>query len=141
MSNPDFVTDRSTTMTRSVSRITAHLGSFPAIFLSVLVVLVWFVGAFFVKSGFTNTNYQLVINTGTTIITFWMVFIIQNTQNRDGKAIQVKLDAQSHALQLISDKLGIEVELLENLVGLEDAPEKAIDKELTRVRKQAIPRD
>ncbi len=140
MSNPDFVTDRSTRMTRSVSTITGHLGSFPAIFLSVFVVLVWFAGVFFVRRGFTNTNYQLVINTGTTIVTFWMVFIIQNTQNRDGKAIQAKLDAQSHALQLISDKLGIEVELLENLVGLEDAPEKAIDKEMTRVREQSTQR-
>ncbi len=57
--------------------------------LCVLIVLVWAVsGPFF---GFSDTC-QLVINTGTTIITFLMVFLIQNTQNRDGAAIQAKLD-------------------------------------------------
>jgi len=49
---------------------------------------VWFVGGAFVGLG--NNTYQLVINTGTTIITFLMVFIIQNTQNRDGSAVQAK---------------------------------------------------
>ncbi len=102
------------------------------------IVLVWFVGIFFVKKGFTNTNYQLIINTGTTIITFWMVFIIQNTQNRDGKAIQTKLDAQSHALRLACDKLGISVEMLDSLTGLEDAPEKIIDAEKAQVRGQSL---
>jgi low affinity Fe/Cu permease len=54
-----------------------------------LIVIVWAVsGPFF---GFSDT-WQLVINTGTTIITFLMVFLIQNTQNRDGAAIQAKLD-------------------------------------------------
>jgi low affinity Fe/Cu permease len=53
------------------------------------VILVWAVtGPLF---GFSDT-WQLVINTGTTIVTFLMVFLIQNTQNRDGAAIQAKLD-------------------------------------------------
>jgi low affinity Fe/Cu permease len=57
--------------------------------LAVLVIAVWGVtGPIF---GFSDT-WQLIINTGTTIITFLMVFLIQNTQNRDGEAIQVKLD-------------------------------------------------
>ncbi|WP_345782410.1 low affinity iron permease family protein [Lysobacter stagni] len=57
--------------------------------LAVLVVVVWLVtGPLF---GFSDT-WQLVINTGTTIITFLMVFLIQNTQNRDTEAIQIKLD-------------------------------------------------
>ena len=57
--------------------------------LCVLVVLTWAVsGPFF---GFSDT-WQLVINTGTTIVTFLMVFLIQNTQNSDGAAIQAKLD-------------------------------------------------
>ena len=57
--------------------------------LCVLVVVAWAVsGPFF---GFSDT-WQLVINTGTTIVTFLMVFLIQNTQNRDGAAIQAKLD-------------------------------------------------
>lgn len=52
-------------------------------------VLVWAItGPLF---GFSNT-WQLVINTGTTVITFLMVFLIQNTQNRDAKAVQIKLD-------------------------------------------------
>src|ERR1700750_2784927 len=57
--------------------------------LAIIVVIVWAVtGPLF---GFSDT-WQLVINTGTTIVTFLMVFLIQNTQNRDSEAIQVKLD-------------------------------------------------
>ena len=57
--------------------------------IAVLIVLVWGIsGPLF---GFSDT-WQLVINTGTTIVTFLMVFLIQNSQNRDGAAIQVKLD-------------------------------------------------
>ena len=57
--------------------------------LAVAVILLWVVtGPLF---GFSDT-WQLVINTGTTIITFLMVFLIQNTQNRDTEAIQIKLD-------------------------------------------------
>ena len=57
--------------------------------LCVLIVAVWAVtGPIF---NFSNT-WQLVINTGTTIVTFLMVFLIQNTQNRDTEAIQIKLD-------------------------------------------------
>ena len=57
--------------------------------LALLVVLAWIVtGPLF---GFSDT-WQLVINTGTTIVTFLMVFLIQNSQNRDTEAIQLKLD-------------------------------------------------
>jgi low affinity Fe/Cu permease len=57
--------------------------------IAVLVIVVWAItGPVF---GFSDT-WQLIINTGTTIITFLMVFLIQNTQNRDSDAIQVKLD-------------------------------------------------
>src|ERR1700748_3285183 len=57
--------------------------------LAIIVVIVWAVsGPYF---GYSDT-WQLVINTGTTIITFLMVFLIQNTQNRDSAAIQIKLD-------------------------------------------------
>jgi low affinity Fe/Cu permease len=70
----------------SVSRAA---GSAYAFSLAVLVVAVWAVtGPLF---GFSDT-WQLVINTGTTIVTFLMVFLIQNTQNRDTTAIQLKLD-------------------------------------------------
>jgi low affinity Fe/Cu permease len=62
----------------------------PRVFsLAVALIVVWLVtGPLF---GFSDT-WQLVINTGTTIVTFLMVFLIQNTQNRDTEAIQVKLD-------------------------------------------------
>jgi len=60
-----------------------------AFFLAAMVIVVWIVtGPIF---GFSDT-WQLVINTGTTIVTFLMVFLIQNTQNRDMVALQVKLD-------------------------------------------------
>src|SRR3989454_5843764 len=65
------------------------VGSSWAFILAVLIILVWAVtGPLFHYSD----TWQLVINTGTTIITFLMVFLIQNTQNRDAKAIHLKLD-------------------------------------------------
>jgi len=68
----------------------AHFCGRPRVFvLAVLVVLAWILtGPMF---NYSDT-WQLVINTGTTIVTFLMVFLIQNTQNRDTEAIQVKLD-------------------------------------------------
>ena len=73
-----------------VANWVAHVTGLPLTFAACcLIVVVWAVsGPFF---GFSDT-WQLVINTGTTIITFLMVFLIQNTQNRDGAAIQAKLD-------------------------------------------------
>ena len=69
---------------------TAHASGRPAAFLiAVLVIVVWGItGPLF---HFSDT-WQLVINTGTTIVTFLMVFLIQCTQNRDSEAVQVKLD-------------------------------------------------
>ncbi len=68
----------------------ANASGKPATFvIAVLVIIVWAVtGPIF---GYSDT-WQLVINTGTTIVTFLMVFIIQNTQNRDTQALQLKLD-------------------------------------------------
>src|SRR5215204_5544530 len=69
---------------------TSHAAGHPATFaLAVLIILVWAAtGPLF---EFSDT-WQLVINTGTTIVTFLMVFLIQNTQNRDSAAVQLKLD-------------------------------------------------
>lgn len=73
-----------------VANATAQAAGRPATFMACLAIVIgWAVsGPIF---GFSDT-WQLVINTGTTIITFLMVFLIQNTQNRDSAAIQVKLD-------------------------------------------------
>lgn len=75
---------------------TSHLTGTPLAFgLAAVVILVWLVsGPLF---GFSDT-WQLIINTGTTIITFLMVFLIQNTQNRDSQALQLKIDELIRAM-------------------------------------------
>lgn len=70
-----------------------------------LIVIIWGVsGPLF---GFSDT-WQLIINTGTTIVTFLMVFLIQNTQNRDGIAIQAKLDELLRVSEAKNTFIGIE---------------------------------
>jgi low affinity Fe/Cu permease len=77
-------------------------GTSSAFVVAVLVVLVWAVlGPLF---NYSDT-WQLVINTGTTIVTFLMVFLIQNTQNRDSKALQVKLSELILALEAANNKI------------------------------------
>jgi low affinity Fe/Cu permease len=88
----------------------------PATFaLCCLVVIVWAVsGPFFHYSD----TWQLVINTGTTIVTFLMVFLIQNTQNREGAALQAKLDELIRASHDAHNKL----------VALERRPEEEVEE-------------
>jgi low affinity Fe/Cu permease len=74
------------------SRTAGHPTTFTA---AVLILLVW--AATGPTLGYDNT-WQLAINTGTTIVTFLMVFLIQNTQNRDGAALQLKLDELIRAI-------------------------------------------
>jgi low affinity Fe/Cu permease len=73
--------------------------------LAVVVIVIW--AACGPVYGYSDT-WQLVINTGTTIITFLMVFLIQNTQNRDGAAIQTKLDELIRASAAQNVFIGIE---------------------------------
>lgn len=89
-----------------LANATAHAAGRPMTFLiCCLVVVVWAVsGPVF---GFSDT-WQLVINTGTTIVTFLMVFLIQNTQNRDGAAVQTKLDELIRATRARNTFIGIE---------------------------------
>lgn len=107
------------------NKTSAVVGSPWSFLMAVLVIVVWGItGPLF---EFSDT-WQLVINTGTTIITFLMVFLIQNTQNRDAKAIHLKLDELIRALK--GARTG--------LVDLEDLSDKELEdlqKEFIRLRK------
>jgi len=81
--------------TRFSARIASFAGRPAAFMLALLVIIIWAVTGPLFK--FSDT-WQLVVNTGTTIITFLMVFLIQNSQNRDAAAMQAKLDEMIRAL-------------------------------------------
>ena len=90
-------------------------GSTTAFTLAVLVILAWLVtGPLF---GFSDT-WQLVINTGTTIVTFLMVFLIQSTQNRDARALHLKLDELIRSINAARNKL----------IDLENCTDEELDK-------------
>ena len=125
-------------MTRFASWLTSTLGSMFAVVAAFLVVLLWAVS----YPVWSDPNvWMLVINTTTTIVTFLMVFVIQNTQNRDGRANQVKQDLQlqmtAHLVKELCADTRSAAELLEEatrLIGIEDKPEKAIKVQQDRVR-------
>ncbi len=109
---------------RAFSRnIALAVGSAWAFIVAITVVIVW--GATGPMYHFSDT-WQLIINTGTTIVTFLMVFLIQNTQNRDGKAIQLKLDELIRALKGARNKLV-------DLEDLSDEELKKLEKEFQRL--------
>jgi low affinity Fe/Cu permease len=84
------------------NRISAWAGSYKTFLLAIAVIVVWAVSGPIFK--FSDT-WQLVINTGTTIVTFLMVFLIQNTQNRDAMAVHLKLDELIRAMESADDKI------------------------------------
>jgi low affinity Fe/Cu permease len=103
------------------------LGSAWAFATAILIIVIWgLTGPTFHYSD----TWQLIINTGTTIVTFLMVFLIQNTQNRDAKAAHLKLDEIIRALQ------GARNELID-LEKLADEDLTALEKQFERVRKKA----
>ena len=115
---------------RKFAHVTAGaLGSAWAFVIALLAIAIWLVtGPVF---HFSNT-WQLIINTGTTIITFLMVFLIQNTQNRDAMAIHLKLDELIRALQGARN----------SMVDLEDLSDEQLEllrTEFENLRKLAGP--
>ena len=103
------------------------LGSAWAFGIAILVIVIW--GLTGPAFHYSNT-WQLIINTGTTIVTFLMVFLIQNTQNRDAKAAHLKLD------EIIRAVKGARNELV-NLEKLADEDLTSLEKQFERVRKKA----
>jgi low affinity Fe/Cu permease len=116
---------------RFAAIIATTTGSPWAFMIAVLVILVWGVtGPLF---NFSDT-WQLVINTSTTIVTFLMVFLIQNTQNRDAVTIQLKLD------ELLRGVVGARTSLVD-LENLSDEDIALLRKEFTRMQISAAKRE
>ncbi len=108
----------------AIATAMAHAVGKPVTFvLCCVTVILWAASGPFL--GFSDT-WQLVINTGTTIVTFLMVFLIQNTQNRDGAAIQVKLDELIRA-SAASDRY----------IDIEDLTEEELEDLRRRMAKRA----
>ena len=105
----------------------AVLGSAWAFIAALIIIAVWgLTGPVF---HFSDT-WQLIINTGTTIVTFLMVFLIQNTQNRDAKAMHLKLDELIRAIEGARNRLV-------DLEKLSDEELKKLEEQFTRLRNKA----
>jgi low affinity Fe/Cu permease len=101
------------------------MGHYWAFIIATLACVVWAVsGPFF---GFSDT-WQLVINTGTTVLTFLAVFLIQNSQNRESKAIQLKLDELLRAVHDARD----------TLIDIEETTDDEIDELKSQFRDRAL---
>ena len=106
--------------------LTAKIAGKPWTFMAcLLLVLVWAVSGPIFQF---NETWQLVINTGTTIITFLMVFLIQNTQNRDGAAMQAKLDELVFAMKQADSRF----------IGIEHLTEQELDTILREVEARGL---
>jgi low affinity Fe/Cu permease len=122
--NPLTGLDRFTRFSVHSSRC---LGSRWAFIAAIAVIVLWaLTGPFFHYSD----TWQLVINTGTTIVTFLMVFIIQNTQNRDARAIHLKLNELIHAIDKAKNRM-IDIE------NLSDCELEELSKTYEKIRQSA----
>ncbi|KQS54268.1 hypothetical protein ASG17_11500 [Brevundimonas sp. Leaf363] len=118
-----------------LASVTSKIAGRPWTFMACLgIVILWAVSGPVFKF---NETWQLVINTGTTIITFLMVFLIQNTQNRDSAAIHAKIDELLHAVRSADERF----------IGIERLTDKELDVILQevegraqRLHKQGLPR-
>jgi low affinity Fe/Cu permease len=108
---------------RMATLLTEWFGTTYATLGALTVVAIWALGGvlFF---GF-GTDYQIWVNTGTTIVTFLMVFIIQNTQNRDNEAIHVKLDELIRAVEKARNEA----------IGIEHLSKEELDRERESVER------
>src|SRR5262245_21566780 len=112
---------------RFAIRVADLVGSSAAFFVAVIVILAWAIsGPIF---GYSDT-WQLWINTGTTIVTFLMVFVIQHTQNRDSRSLHIKLDELLRALH------GTHEEMM-NLKDLSDEDLRKLEQTFDRLAKRA----
>ena len=110
---------------RFAHRVAVAVGAPWAFGLSIAVVILWAVsGPLFHYSD----SWQLTINTGTTIVTFLMVFLIQNTQNRETQAIQLKLDELIRAVEAARNEL-VDVE------DLSDAELRSLQRQFVELRR------
>jgi low affinity Fe/Cu permease len=118
------VRDAFSVFARATSQV---LGTAWAFVIAIAIILIW------AATGPTfhySDTWQLIINTGTTIVTFLMVFLIQNTQNRDAKAVHLKLDELIRALKGARNKLV-------DLEKLSDDDLKLLEQQFTRLREHA----
>ncbi|HWW63869.1 MAG TPA: low affinity iron permease family protein [Sphingomonadaceae bacterium] len=109
--------------TAIASRIATLAGQPAAFLIAVSLILVWAIsGPIF---GYSDT-WQLIVNTATTIVTFLMVFLIQNSQNRDGAAVQTKLD---EIIRALSHARG-------EFIGLEHQTDREIESIRTKLEEE-----
>jgi low affinity Fe/Cu permease len=107
-----------------VDHIIRVLGSPSALFVAAATIAAWAItGPIF---GFSDT-WQLFINTGTTIVTFLMVFVIQNSQNRDSRAIHIKLDELIESIEGARDRMAL----------AEEETEEEQERDISELRAEA----
>lgn len=129
-------TSRGSSAIRDRFRKMAHacalaVGSTSAFFAACVMLVAW---ALFGPMYHYSDTWQLVINTTTSVVTFLMVFLIQNTQNRDSKAIQLKLDELIRALHGARNKLV-------DLESFSDEELKRLEAEFERLRERSKQKD